>query len=188
MSVPGPGDASPRATVCRACTTRECCTRLVPLTIAELATIAHTLELRPSSFAELVPAESSPDLAALELPLAHTSTLAPQVLTLRRDRSGACVFLLHLATHRRYCGLGALAPLACRRFPVTAGSQGTTCWRPWTDDELSDPPLDAAQATATAAHAAHVARWHEKLGASHHALTPSLTLDALLSLAAEPPR
>ncbi len=146
--------------------TRECCTRPVEITIAELGAISRTLELPPTLFAEL-----SGDSAN------------PTVLLVRR--AGTCVFLLHLATHKRLCGLGPLAPLACRRYPTEPGPQ-THCWRAWSDDELLDSKLAAETQSAAASQAGRVSRWQARLATRHHELADSMALDALLSLAAEP--
>jgi Fe-S-cluster containining protein len=161
-----PDEESPRATICRSCTTRDCCTRPIEITIAELGSIARTLELPPTLFVELSGDSADPTLRLV-----------------RRD--GNCVFLLHLATHKRVCGLGSLAPLACRRFPAEPGAQ-TNCWRTWSDDELHDSvDLDAEAQSAVTVQAGLVSRWQTRLATRHHELGATMALDALLSLAAE---
>jgi len=166
MSVPGPGDESPRATICRGCTTRECCTRPVEISIAELGSIARTLELPPTLFVELSSDPANPTLRLVR-------------------RAGTCVFLLHLATHKRLCGLGPLAPLACRRYPAEPGPQ-THCWRTWTREELEEDDLEAETQSAVVSQARLVARWQTRLASRHHELADSMALDALLSLSMEP--
>jgi hypothetical protein len=141
----------------------------VPLTIPELAAIAHTLALPASSFAELAPAGIS-DLAPV------TTTSGPKQLLLRQ-RDGLCAFLLQLGSGRRLCGLGDLAPASCRDFPRTpdlSGGLAPECPEPWS--ALPEGPRTAAR------HDRLVARW-DALDADALPDEPS-TLDALLALTA----
>lgn len=175
MTVPRPDDTSARGLVCARCTSRECCARPVPITIAELADIAKALALAPTAFATL----TTP----------HTPGPG---LSLRRDPEGRCVFSVHLGSHRRACGLASLAPLACRRFPEPAATNRPLphCWRTWGDAELSDPELEREQLTSDLSQSALAARWAERTRSRSHPLDEAMLLDALVALgdeAREPP-
>ncbi|MFT7581320.1 MAG: hypothetical protein ACI9MR_002995 [Myxococcota bacterium] len=64
-----------------------------------------------------------------------------------------CLFLQTLASHRKICGLDALAPALCQLFPVQVPEPGASeaiplysgegCWRPWKATEV-EPTHEAA--------------------------------------------
>jgi hypothetical protein len=122
--------------ICRTCLTRDCCSRRVPLTLPELARIARTLSVPPSSFAELgAPISPSPT------PLRTPSLERAQVLLRHVDSS--CIFLLHLGSGRRFCGLGPLAPAACTHFPGPRDledGKAPPCPYPWPNPLALPPP------------------------------------------------
>jgi len=134
------------------------CEREVDLDYADLARIATTLAIAPLSFVALTGATA----------LRPTLDLAGQSagLTLRRH-DGRCVFLLTLTSGRPLCGLGALAPAACRAAPSTP-----------LPPEVDRTPRPSHQSELEA-------RWRERLVGRTRPLDPESALAGLLSMMAE---
>jgi len=146
---------APTAAACVACRTRDCCRdRDAPLTGADVVRIATALEIAPLTFVALAFAAER-DRAA-DTFTTHDHRRARLVLARRPEPDGhtACVFLLALGSGRRLCGLGALAPTACRLHPATGPDPGA-CWRTFTSDEVA--PARAALADRLVAERA---AWH----------------------------
>jgi Fe-S-cluster containining protein len=125
---------SRRAYTWLACREKACCTRAVAVTGADVARIAHGVAVEPWQFAELAPTPAS-DPAGV----AMDGGPDRQALVLRRT-GGDCVFLVRTRSGAGRCGLGALAPTACRMFPATVGEadpgpEVCTC-REWTMYEI----------------------------------------------------
>ncbi|MFO0744382.1 MAG: hypothetical protein U1F43_01760 [Myxococcota bacterium] len=178
---------APTADACRACRTRDCCfDREVDLTGADVVRIAAALEVAPSTFATALPAPAD-DARAFALGAGR----ARLVLAQRAEPDGrrACVFLLGLGSGRRLCGLGELAPTACRLHPSSADGPGA-CWRTFTADEVAPARraladrLDAERG----AWRARVAAWNEAMAARGGGRRAALDvfLDHVLARAAEP--
>lgn len=179
---------APTAAACVACRTRDCCRdRDAPLTGADVVRIATALEVAPTSFATVAPASDSPDAPDVFL----TSERRPVRLVLARraepDGHEACVFLLALGSGRRLCGLGALAPTACRLHPAIGPEPGA-CWRTFTADEVA--PARAALAdrlrSERAAWHAFLADVAAKLRGRPCPIELETLLDAQLAAAAAP--
>jgi len=163
-----PNPSAPTA-ICRTCLTRDCCRRRVPLTLPELARIARTLALPAARFAEL-----GPPVAPTPTPIRTSPTSQTQVLL--RHVDSACIFLLHLGSGRRFCGLGPLAPSACTHFPGPRDlhhGMAPPCPHPW-QAPLSPPP--------TPEHDRLVAAWDALLEPADTSPPESFVLDALLAL------
>ncbi len=172
MAVPEPSASSTDpAAPCRTCLTRDCCSRRIPLTLPELARIARTLALPPARFAEL-----GPPVAPDPTPIRISSTSEAHVLLRHSDSS--CIFLLHLGSGRRFCGLGPLAPAACTHFPASlVDGMAPPCPYPW-QRPLSPSPLPFE-------HEAQVATWNALFDSGTDRSPPlpePALLDALLAL------
>jgi len=141
---------APSTAACEACRTRDCCRdRDAALTGADVARIARALEVAPTRFATTTPAAPGDARAFLD------PDGAPVRLVLRRraepDERTACVFLLALGSGRRLCGLGELAPTACRLHPAEGPTPGA-CWRTFSAAEVA--PARAALGERLAAEEA----------------------------------
>ncbi|HRE89337.1 MAG TPA: hypothetical protein PK095_09365 [Myxococcota bacterium] len=134
------------------------CEREVDLGYTDLARISTALSIAPLSFVALTgPTPPRPTL-----------DLAGQLvgLTLRRH-DGRCAFLLTLASGRRLCGLGALAPVACLKDPSTP------------------LPADVDRAPRPSNQAELEARWQSRIAERTRPLDPETALSGLLSMMAE---
>jgi Fe-S-cluster containining protein len=91
----------------------NCCRRYkVGVTAADVRTLAAGTALRPSDFLRLLETDDEgfrlrPGGPAMELYL------------IRRDETGACVFLMEIAPDKARCGVYAHRPLVCSTFPTT---------------------------------------------------------------------
>lgn len=142
------------------------------LSYAEVANIARTMAIPPTSFVSLVaPRDEYREPAGL---LRLGPREAPYALELQR-RDGVCVFLLTLGSGRKLCGLGALAPRACRDYPTRSALTRLVCWRGWREDEIVTDTNDEAQRRAEA-------RWDERIAGRAQPLDEETALAALLSL------
>lgn len=145
----------------------------------EVVAIARALAVAPTRFARLeVTNEGSADAIAI----------APgggdrRRIVLRRRPDGAgrtrCVFLLTAGSGRAICGLGELAPEACRAFPAPA-TEGRVegCWRRWQAHEIEAP------AAVVDRGAGAIARWNAIVAGRPYPLDEDTFFDALLADAA----
>ena len=134
------------------------CEREVDLDYADLARIATALSIAPLSFVAL----TGPTPPRPTLDLAGQSV----GLTLRRH-DGRCVFLLTLASGRRLCGLGALAPTSCLK------------------DRSTPLPAHVDRAPRPSNQAELEARWQSRIAGRTRPLDPETALSGLLSMMAE---
>ena len=125
---------SRRAYTWLSCREKSCCTRTVAVTGADVARIAEGIAVEPWQFVELAPTnEGDPAGVAMD------DGPDRQAMVLRRTGRD-CVFLVRTGSGAGRCGLGALAPTACRMFPATVGEADPgpdvcTC-REWTMYEI----------------------------------------------------
>jgi hypothetical protein len=137
--------SEPGARLCAACRSRECCGgRPVIVRPDEAARIARTLAIPLGEVVEVAafdaPAGPGTEVEPRAFRLAPGGP--PHALLLRKamEPDGlACRFRLALRTGRKLCGLGPLAPLACRRFPHPNSAEAFAaghCWRVFTPSEL----------------------------------------------------
>jgi Fe-S-cluster containining protein len=148
----------------------ECCRRyLVPVTVADVHRIIAATALHPREFVQL----TGHALPSAGFQLGRGS--GQQHLVLDRRSSGACVFLLELASGQARCGAYQHRPSACRTFP-TILRHGTPAIRA----EIRCEPgawclavMDLAgyrhdlkeQGTAWEAHGRIVATWNSQVAA-----------------------
>lgn len=169
--------------------------RDVPLTGADVVRIATALEVAPTTFATSI-AATGPEAAGddgdafLESDPRDPRRTRLARLVLRRVPEGAataCVFLLGLGSGRRACGLGALAPTACRLHPATDAGPGA-CWRAFGEDEVAPVrrALAGRLADERAAWWRQVARWNAAARSRPVPMSHEVLLDSVLARAAEP--
>ena len=143
------------------------CEREVAPTFTEVARISTTLAVAPTTFIALTPHRTASMLA-----LGGTE----RGLALKRHE-GRCVFLLELAT-TSLCGLGDLAPHACKVRPDTplpAGTRDGSAPRDTKPPFAPDPERQHQLET----------KWRARLANRHFPLTPEVALDGLLALMAD---
>jgi hypothetical protein len=146
------------------CAAKRCCERGNPeVTTADVVRIARALAIEPWTFVELIPIAD--DAAGVEVD--QSGQQYRQVLA---TGAAGCVFLIRTSIGAGRCGLGELAPAACRVFPADPAaaevtvrtSPGCVC-REWTVRDLDAEELTgtlAAARTDRAESRALVERWN----------------------------
>jgi Fe-S-cluster containining protein len=183
-----------RAASCGACRTRDCChDRDVALTADEVVAIARTLAVAPERFARLAPVGTAASGGAepVTIKLSRDGPGHRVVLRRRDDGEGRtrCVFLMTAGSGRKLCGLGELAPGACRTFPrpvdLDAERRAVGCWRRWedlTEDGAGELAAEGVREAAMRARdEAAIARWDAVVALREHRLPEDAFLHALLA-------
>ena len=155
---------SRRAYAWLSCAAKRCCEiGKVEVTTGDVVRIARALAIEPWTFVELTP--TADGAAGVEL-----DQSGPQHRLVLATGAAGCVFLIRTSSGAGRCGLGDLAPAACRMFPAdpTAAdvtvrtSPGCVC-REWTDRDLDGEELTDTSAAARSDRAASrvlVERWN----------------------------
>jgi len=152
----------------QACRAQNRCSRgAAGVTGADVVRISRTLAVEPWFFTQTAPAAVA-DPGGIVLDKGRRRV----TLTLANAAHG-CVFLLKTASGASCCGLGDVAPVACRLFPVdpvTAGptAVGSAPAGPVTADPIAGHPPGCRCRERTEQHledrrgwAADQAHWHE---------------------------
>ena len=150
---------SRRAYAWLSCREKACCRRGADITDADIARIAAGLGVEASHLV-------TPEDAGDEDPAAIALGPGPRVKLRLTTTARGCVFLVRTRSGAGRCGLGDLAPAACRIFPADPArpdpgvrpEPGCEC-RSWTDTDLDGDEL------ATPVRAAHdeLIGWHDRI-------------------------
>ena len=141
------------------CRAKACCARGADVTDADIARIATGLALDPINVVATEPAVDGDPVAVA---LGPTRRVRLHLVT----TTTGCVFLLRTRSGAGRCGLGDLAPAACRIFPAdpcrpepaVRPEPGCTCRR-WTETDVADAPVVRANQELTAWREL-IARWN----------------------------